>query len=388
MEGRRQYFDIVVGAACRPPSGVGRTTARSLASKRCAGRVAFYASRVDAAWVAGERVRPQPGGFYGGWVTSEIVGPFKGEPDCRPYEYGRASGDRDNRTRLDGAIGAHHAIRGPSASRAPVYSVKAASRPRCEPDPRRHRHPCRPPPAPPCRAGRLLSGGRTMIEQAPVRDATESRLRRAYGFEEVALVPGAVTADPAEVDLSTDLGGFRLQIPFLAAAMDAVADADFAATRAARRDRLRQPRGAIHPVRGRDADYRAGCCRRVRPGRRPRPGPGLRTAGPRRADQRGHHPNQGAGRERGGRDHSRIGLASRGASRRGRGGPLPRPVPGQQRSSPLDLDPGPLPCRSHRRAEAPGPGRQHRQRRGRVQLITGRGRNLRRGRAGCGLHDP
>ena len=68
-----------------------------------------------------------------------------------------------------------------------------------------------------------------MIEQAPVRDVTESRLRRAYGFEEVALVPGAVTADPAEVDLSTDLGGFRLQIPFLAAAMDAVADADFAA---------------------------------------------------------------------------------------------------------------------------------------------------------------
>ena len=67
-----------------------------------------------------------------------------------------------------------------------------------------------------------------MIEQAPVREATESRLRRAYGFEEVALVPGAVTVDPAEVDLSTDLGGFKLQIPFLAAAMDAVADADFA----------------------------------------------------------------------------------------------------------------------------------------------------------------
>jgi IMP dehydrogenase len=67
-----------------------------------------------------------------------------------------------------------------------------------------------------------------MIDRPPVRDAVESRLRRAYGFEEVALVPGAVTADPAEVDLSTDLGGFRLEIPFLAAAMDAVADADFA----------------------------------------------------------------------------------------------------------------------------------------------------------------
>ncbi len=67
-----------------------------------------------------------------------------------------------------------------------------------------------------------------MIDQAPVRDATEARLRRAYGFEEIALVPGAVTADPAEVDLSTDLGGVPLRIPFLAAAMDAVADADFA----------------------------------------------------------------------------------------------------------------------------------------------------------------
>ena len=66
-----------------------------------------------------------------------------------------------------------------------------------------------------------------MIEQAPLRDATETRLRRAYGFEEVALVPGAVTVDPAEVDLSSELAGFRLEIPFLAAAMDAVADAAF-----------------------------------------------------------------------------------------------------------------------------------------------------------------
>jgi len=54
------------------------------------------------------------------------------------------------------------------------------------------------------------------------------RLRRAYGFEEVALVPGAVTADPAEVDLSCEIGGVRLEIPFIAAAMDAVADAGFA----------------------------------------------------------------------------------------------------------------------------------------------------------------
>ena len=45
-----------------------------------AGHLAFYASKVDEAWVGDERVTPQAGGFYGGWVTSRIVGPFKGEP--------------------------------------------------------------------------------------------------------------------------------------------------------------------------------------------------------------------------------------------------------------------------------------------------------------------
>ena len=41
--------------------------------------VSFYPAML-ACFVAGERVRPQPGRFYGGWVTGEIVGPFKGEP--------------------------------------------------------------------------------------------------------------------------------------------------------------------------------------------------------------------------------------------------------------------------------------------------------------------
>ena len=45
-----------------------------------AGYVAFYPGRMGACFVDGERVRPQPGGFYGGWVTSNVVGPFKGEP--------------------------------------------------------------------------------------------------------------------------------------------------------------------------------------------------------------------------------------------------------------------------------------------------------------------
>jgi hypothetical protein len=35
---------------------------------------------MDACWVDGEKVRAQEGGFYGGWITSEVVGPFKGGP--------------------------------------------------------------------------------------------------------------------------------------------------------------------------------------------------------------------------------------------------------------------------------------------------------------------
>ncbi|MET4783653.1 uncharacterized protein (DUF427 family) [Glaciihabitans sp. UYNi722] len=43
-------------------------------------RVAVYPSAVDDCEVAGERVTPQAGDFYGGWITSRVVGPFKGEP--------------------------------------------------------------------------------------------------------------------------------------------------------------------------------------------------------------------------------------------------------------------------------------------------------------------
>lgn len=42
--------------------------------------VAFYPQLMDACYVDGEEVEPQPGGFYGGWITKDIVGPFKGEP--------------------------------------------------------------------------------------------------------------------------------------------------------------------------------------------------------------------------------------------------------------------------------------------------------------------
>lgn len=42
--------------------------------------LAFYATRVDACYVGDELVQPQPGDFYGGWITSAVVGPFKGGP--------------------------------------------------------------------------------------------------------------------------------------------------------------------------------------------------------------------------------------------------------------------------------------------------------------------
>jgi len=42
--------------------------------------LAFYPHLMDACYVDGERVQAQAGGFYGGWITSDIVGPFKGEP--------------------------------------------------------------------------------------------------------------------------------------------------------------------------------------------------------------------------------------------------------------------------------------------------------------------
>lgn len=45
-----------------------------------AGRVAVYAARMDYCEVDGERVTAQPGRFYGGWITTRVVGPFKGDP--------------------------------------------------------------------------------------------------------------------------------------------------------------------------------------------------------------------------------------------------------------------------------------------------------------------
>ena len=48
--------------------------------EQLADRVSLYPGPMDSVEVDGERVQPQAGGFYGGWITSRVVGPFKGEP--------------------------------------------------------------------------------------------------------------------------------------------------------------------------------------------------------------------------------------------------------------------------------------------------------------------
>ena len=57
---------------------------------------------------------------------------------------------------------------------------------------------------------------------------SEGRLRPAYGFDDVAIVPGVETIDPDDVDLSWQLGGLGFTIPFVASAMDGVVDVPFA----------------------------------------------------------------------------------------------------------------------------------------------------------------
>jgi uncharacterized protein (DUF427 family) len=78
-KGQARYYDVRVGdvvaeaAAWAYPDPA--TPFEALKD-----HVAFYPEPMDACLVNGERVTPQPGGFYGGWITSNIVGPFKGTP--------------------------------------------------------------------------------------------------------------------------------------------------------------------------------------------------------------------------------------------------------------------------------------------------------------------
>lgn len=78
-KGQASYFDLVT--ATREAPRAAWTYERPTALfEPIAGAIAVMAAQVDCCTVDGEQVIPQPGGFYGGWVTSWIAGPFKGIP--------------------------------------------------------------------------------------------------------------------------------------------------------------------------------------------------------------------------------------------------------------------------------------------------------------------
>ena len=83
-KGLAHYFDVHAGALVEPDAAWGYDTP-SVAFGAIAGYVAFYAGRMDACWVGDELVVPQPGGFYGGWVTADVAGPFKGIPGSQGW---------------------------------------------------------------------------------------------------------------------------------------------------------------------------------------------------------------------------------------------------------------------------------------------------------------
>lgn len=73
------YYDIEVNGR-REPAAAWFFPLPTRIYEEMKGWIAFYPQRMDACLVDGERAEPQPGGFYGGWITKEVVGPFKGAP--------------------------------------------------------------------------------------------------------------------------------------------------------------------------------------------------------------------------------------------------------------------------------------------------------------------
>jgi uncharacterized protein (DUF427 family) len=76
-KGAASYYTLEVGdqTAARAAWYYSNPTPEFIALKGC---IAFYPSRMEACFVNEELVQAQPGDFYGGWITADIVGPFKG----------------------------------------------------------------------------------------------------------------------------------------------------------------------------------------------------------------------------------------------------------------------------------------------------------------------
>jgi uncharacterized protein (DUF427 family) len=78
-KGSAIYYDVTGGGRTEAASGWGYPDP-SPAYAALRDHVAVYAGRMDACFVGEERATPQPGGFYGGWITGDVIGPFKGTP--------------------------------------------------------------------------------------------------------------------------------------------------------------------------------------------------------------------------------------------------------------------------------------------------------------------
>ena len=82
-KGQASYFDVVVdGARAERAAWTYLDPKPDFAQLR--DHLSFYPGRVEC-YLGEERVRPQPGGFYGGWISDEIAGPVKGEPDSEGW---------------------------------------------------------------------------------------------------------------------------------------------------------------------------------------------------------------------------------------------------------------------------------------------------------------
>lgn len=78
-KGSATYWDVVIGDVTLPRVGWSYSNPTpSFVLLR--DHVAFYAAPFDSCTVDGEVVTPQSGGFYGGWITANLAGPFKGGP--------------------------------------------------------------------------------------------------------------------------------------------------------------------------------------------------------------------------------------------------------------------------------------------------------------------
>jgi uncharacterized protein (DUF427 family) len=81
-KGQAVYWDVVLGDARIAAAGWSYP-APTPAFAPIAGHIAFYAAPFDHCLIDGEQVTPQPGGFYGGWISHYETGPFKGVPGSR-----------------------------------------------------------------------------------------------------------------------------------------------------------------------------------------------------------------------------------------------------------------------------------------------------------------